>query len=372
MTQVLAWRNSSDFPGIVAQALQALAWGELVAFPTETVYGLAASAAHPEAVLRLQKAKGRAESKPLALAVADADMALGWVPRMSPLGRRLARRCWPGAITLVFSDIEGGLVSRLASDVKRSLCSEGTLGLRAPAHGAILQTLHLSAEPLVLTSANRSGALPAVTAGEVVEALGNKIALVIDGGPCRYGKPSTVVRVEGDSWKILREGVLGADEIQQQACTLILFVCTGNTCRSPMAQALCKKLLADRLRCQPAELPARGFLVLSAGLSAMMGAGAAPEAVQAARELGADLQVHSSQRLTARLLDQADHVFVMTRGHLETLMTLFGNMGPEPQLLSPAGEDLADPIGEEQPVYQACAWLIRSYLEARLPELAGS
>src|SRR5437879_6788763 len=102
MTQVLELRANPPLQDVVQRALGALAEGQLVAFPTETVYGIAASASKPEAVERLRKGKGRPENKPLTLAIGDAAEAVDWVPEISPLGRRLADRCWPGPVTLVF------------------------------------------------------------------------------------------------------------------------------------------------------------------------------------------------------------------------------------------------------------------------------
>src|SRR5581483_7409022 len=111
--------------------------------------------------------------------------------------------------------------------------------------------------PVALTSANRSGCPPAVTAAEVVDALGEDVSLVIDDGPARFGQASTVLKVEKTGWKMLREGVVRAEEIGPLSARLIVFVCTGNTCRSPMAEVLCKKLLAERLNCEVTELPTR-------------------------------------------------------------------------------------------------------------------
>src|SRR6516162_4403402 len=114
MMEVLQWQKVTDSSPMVRRAVQALAEGQLVAFPTETVYGVAASALVPEAVERLCQVKGRSESKPLTLAIHAAAESLDWVPQMSRLGWRLARRCWPGPITLVYGDgVERGLASRL-------------------------------------------------------------------------------------------------------------------------------------------------------------------------------------------------------------------------------------------------------------------
>src|SRR5438132_3772874 len=228
MTEVLEWQKAADSPAMIRRVVEALAEGQLVAFPTETVYGLAASALVPEAVERLCRGKGRAENKPLALAIRAAAEALDWVPRMSRLGWRLARRCWPGPVTLVFSDgVEKGLASRLPERVRQRVCPSGTLGLRTPAHAAIWETLCRLPGPLALSSANRSGEPAATTAEEARQALGDEVALLIDDGPTRFRQASTVVQVEGNAWKVLREGVLSAAELERQACCLILFVCTG-------------------------------------------------------------------------------------------------------------------------------------------------
>ncbi|HZT79747.1 MAG TPA: hypothetical protein VFA26_05985, partial [Gemmataceae bacterium] len=169
------------------------------------------------------------------------------------------------------------------------------------------------------------------------------------------GQPATVVRVDGEQWRVVREGVVSEARLRQQTACAVLFVCTGNTCRSPLAEALCKKLLAERLGCSVGELPQRGFLVLSAGLAAMMGGGAADEAVEVARELGADLSGHCSRPLTPELAAQVDYLFAMTRGHLLALADQCGQGGPAPRLLSPEGKDIPDPIGCDKQVYQDCA-----------------
>jgi tRNA threonylcarbamoyl adenosine modification protein (Sua5/YciO/YrdC/YwlC family) len=362
---------SPDAHNVVHRAVEALTEGQLVAFPTETVYGIAASARVPEAVEQLRKGKGRPEGKPLTLAIAQASQALDWVPDLSPLGQRLARRCWPGPVTLVLRvDNEHGFAGRLPESVRRRVCPEGNLGLRVPDHEIILEALRRLPDPVVLTSANRSGEAAATTAAEVIQALGDELALVIDGGPTRYGQPSTVVQVNGNSWKMLRQGVVSEADLKRQAAKLILFVCTGNTCRSPMAEALCKKLLAERLGCAPEELLERGLMVLSAGLAALTGGGAAPEAIEAAGELGADLTGHISRLLTPGLAAQADLVIAMTQSHVLTLASRFPALESRLRLLSPDGNELPDPIGCEPAVYRECARQILNYLKRLLPELS--
>jgi protein-tyrosine phosphatase len=265
--------------------------------------------------------------------------------------------------------VENGLASRLPERVRQRVCPSGTLGLRTPAHAAIRETLRRLPGPLALSSANRSGEPAAITAEEVRQALDEDLMVLIDDGPTRYRQPSTVVRVDGNRWSILREGVVSREELERQACCLIVFVCTGNTCRSPLAEALCKKMLADRLACRPDELPQRGFIVQSAGLAALMGGGAAAEAVEAARELGADLREHVSRPLTPLWVAQADYLIAMTTSHLQALASQFPGIGPQPRLLSDLGEDVPDPIGCEQEVYRECAHCILRHLENLVGEL---
>ncbi len=358
------------------RAVRTLNERQLVAFPTETVYGIGARALDAEAVERLVHCKGRPDGKPLTLALRHPGEVLDWVPGITGLGRRLCRRLWPGPVTLVFAEgSEGGLARHLPDAVRRRACPNGSLGLRVPAHAAIQGVLQRLAGPLVLTSANRSGEPDATTGRQVVDNLtpsaNGGLALVIDDGPTRYGQASTVVKITGKRWEVLREGVVSARTLEQLAGRVILFVCTGNTCRSPLAEGLCKRLLAERLGCPVEELPRRGFVVISAGVSAMMGCGATPEAIESARALGVSLEGHLSRPVTGALLAQADLVFAMTRGHLRTLAAGWPRCDATVEVLLPDGGDIPDPIGGDQETYAQCAEHIVACLQQRLEQLVS-
>jgi protein-tyrosine-phosphatase len=147
----------------------------------------------------------------------------------------------------------------------------------------------------------------------------------------------------------------------------VLFVCTGNTCRSPLAEALCKKLLADRLGVSEADLPARGFTVRSAGVSAFHGDAASPEAVEVAARWGVDLSGHRSRPVNPEVLVAATDVVAMTGGHVAVLALRYPGYGPEPMVLG-MSEDVPDPIGGDRADYEACASMIVAHLNRMIAE----
>ena len=367
---VIDVKTAVDQRDVVHRAVQALAEGKLVVFPTETVYGLAASALNEQAVAALIEAKQRATGHPFSLAIKSADDALDYAPNWPPLAERLARRCWPGPVTLVLDASHPDSAVRQLPDATRlAVCPEGTIGLRAPAHEIVMSVLRLSAGPLMLTSANRSGEREAVTADQAIEAVGDCAALVLDDGPTKYTQPSTVVKVDAQGAHVLREGVINKATLGRLSSLMIVVVCTGNTCRSPMAEVLLRKRMAARLGCSLEALEDRGVMITSAGIAAMAGGRPAREAVEVMQDLGLDLSSHMSQPLSERLVRFADVILTMTSGHREAIVAQWPSAAARTQLLCASGGDVSDPIGGPRDLYRSCAEQIDAELAAWIEHL---
>jgi protein-tyrosine phosphatase len=371
--QVIDIRSAEDSRDVVHRAVQALAEGKLVVLPTETVYVLAASALNEEAIQQLLAVKQREPgNKPLTLAIKSADDALDYLPGMSRLALRLARRCWPGPVTLVCPDNRAeSLVKQLPSTVQDAVVPDGLLGLRVPGHDTFLGVLRLLAGPVAMTSANRTGEPEPYHAQQVVSALGDQVDLVLDDGRSRFAQASSVVKVDQEGFELLRSGVVSEQTLRRLSSLSILFVCTGNTCRSPMAEAICRKILADRLGCKSDfhSLEEKGIIVMSAGLSAYMGGRPSPEAVDVMRAMDVDLSQHESQPLTQQLIRHADVIWTMTRSHRQAILAQWPEAATRCELLCLDMRDIPDPIGGPRELYERCAVLIRAELEGRLKQL---
>lgn len=194
-------------PETLALAVEILSDGGLVAMPTETVYGLAADASNPEAVVRLYEAKGRPRFNPLIAHVSGLPMAMREAV-FSPLAASLAQAFWPGPLTLVLPVIPGGTVCDLARSGLQ------TVGLRCPSHMAVNALIKEFDRPVVAPSANRSGHVSPTRADHVAADLADRIELILDGGPCDVGIESTIIAVEGDIVTLLRSGAVPADRLE--------------------------------------------------------------------------------------------------------------------------------------------------------------
>jgi L-threonylcarbamoyladenylate synthase len=198
--------------------------GEVVAFPTETVYGLGADATNSDAVLRIYETKGRPRFNPLIVHVTDVAMAKRYV-EFSPLAERLAQ-FWPGPLTLVLPKRpEAGLSDIVTAGLE-------TVGVRVPNHPLALELIRAAGVPVAAPSANPSGKLSPTTAAQVTRAFAGRVP-VLDGGPCTAGVESTILAVDGETVTQLRAGALPREEIERAIGRAVAVAAEGSAVAAP-------------------------------------------------------------------------------------------------------------------------------------------
>jgi L-threonylcarbamoyladenylate synthase len=335
-TRIVKTDTRQGYLAAVNAAAQVLEAGGIVGLPTETVYGLAASAEHPKAVERLKAVKKRPEDKKFTICLAlksDVNRFASSVPRVA---QKLISRLWPGPLTLVLPGK-----------------GEGTVGVRMPGLAFTRDVLLKADTAVIIPSANPHGSEPARTSSEVRAYFDGQIELVVDGGPSPLGVASSVIEVTGDgAMKILRQGAISEEELRRAAARTILFVCTGNMCRSPMAEGIARKLLADKLEVAEGRLEEAGFGVASAGTGAFGGTPPSPEAIDVMREVDIDISGVLSQPLTFQLVRESDDIFVMAPTHGESVKAIDPEAADRTRLVAPDGRPIEDPIGQSVETYR--------------------
>lgn len=369
-----------DYRAEVERAAALLREGGLVVVPTETVYGVAAVASNPEAIRKIRQLRnpvgpsGAAAAEPatpLTPHLAQPAAAERYLPAPSELARRMMNKLWPGPVALTFDvpDAQRAAVCRTLEVREADLFAGPRLTLRCPSHPVAADVIHAAGGlPVVVTLA---GGDPnaARQVDQFLPAVEGKVDLVLDAGPTQYSKPSTIIHVGDDGYRIERAGIYDDRIIERLMRTTLLFVCSGNTCRSPMAEALARKLLADRLRVPQDQLEARGYAVYSAGAYAMPGSRATPAAVDAVGGMGADLTRHRSRMLTPELVNAADVIYAMGRSHRDAVLALSPAAAGKVRTLDPE-KDIEDPIGGDGSLYRELAAELEKLIDRRLDEVA--
>ena len=356
--------NDPD-PTVIDMAAGVLRNGGLVVAPTETRYGLLARTDDDQAVKRVYDVKGRSMDQPTAIFV-DSVENLSVHGRLTPVSRFLASRYLPGPLTLNVKAV---------NDQGEPLVVDGKIGLRVSPSPVVAMLLERTDFPLTATSANLSGYSNASTVNEIAKMLGDNVDLYIDGGELN-ASPSTVVDCTEDSVRVLREGAIPPSEImaslqgvkkEMSGKFVILFVCTGNTCRSPMAEGALRMLLSK-------ERPGK-FEVISAGTAAAVNYPATMYAIEAAKVWDVDISNHQSQPLTPTLIDKVDLIFGVSAEHVAEVLRAYPDVAERTYLFKSfpesnrVGEGVDDPIGKGLDQYNETFLEIGEYIGKHLDQI---
>lgn len=328
--------------------------GGIIAFPTDTVYGIGCDAFNSDAIARIYALKKRKRAKPLVLFVPDKNLVNKYA-NPKPEAKRLIEKFFPGPLTVI--------VNSSNSSPSELVDPNGRIGVRIPKNDVILKILNTLPTPLATTSANPSGKEETTTANSVAsQFMDEELEIIIDGGLCNR-PPSAVIDTTTFPPILLRKGHISIPEIERTlgcevklgegVSLIILFVCTGNSCRSPMASGLLRKQISTRAR--------KRVRIISAGSQATSGSPPTQLACRVAKKNGFDITLYRSRPLTRDILEKADLVIGFEAQHLDKISELLPDASSRSFLLKafkrnlpPNQAVITDPVGGGLEAYESC------------------
>ncbi len=360
------------------EAVARLSAGEVIGVATD--YGYAAACRNAR---QLQAClDGREDSAEIVLALRHPEEIYDYLPDLPKPAWRLLSRSAAGSLVLRFPSTDKALLfdrpedlSLLEAETRQIACPEGARNRSVLASsGALSKFIHpYTAWPLYLLWPKEFTGNTAFrccqTASSLVDCLPNCLNYVIETGIVQADGPPAIVEFSDEGVRIIPSSEMNESTILEKGRAGVLFVCTGNTCRSPMAEVLCRKMLAERLNCDPEEVSKHGIEVASAGIAADYGLPASAEAVELLAAEGVDLTAHQSQPLTQSLLERSDHVYTLTRHHRDIIVAHRPELQDRVSVLGRDGRDIPDPIGGDLAIYRECKDVIEANLKPIVDDL---